>query len=68
MTEFKKLNVKWTPDIQQDLDAICNPKSPFYEPDTVERMERLLNEDYTKHSDETSILLTQYHTWKKSLA
>jgi hypothetical protein len=28
---MKKLRVIWTPDINQDIDAITNQKSPFYD-------------------------------------
>jgi hypothetical protein len=27
---MKKLRVRWTPDINQDIDAITDKKSPFY--------------------------------------
>lgn len=27
---MKKLSVKWSPDLKQDLDAVINPNSPFY--------------------------------------
>ena len=28
---MNKLRVQWTPDINQDLDAITNKNSPFYD-------------------------------------
>ena len=31
MTENKKIRVRWTPDINQDIDAITSKNSPFYD-------------------------------------
>lgn len=28
---MRKLKAKWNPDINQDIDAVTNPKSPFYD-------------------------------------
>jgi hypothetical protein len=28
---MKKFRVRWTPDINQDIDAITDKKSPFYD-------------------------------------
>jgi hypothetical protein len=35
---MKKLRVRWTPDTNQDIDAITNKKSPFYDKDLTKNL------------------------------
>ena len=35
---MKKLKVKWTPDLEQDLDALTSKNSPFYDNELTEQL------------------------------
>jgi hypothetical protein len=35
---MKKLKVKWNPEINQDIDAVTNPKSQFYDEDLTNKI------------------------------
>lgn len=35
---MKKIKAKWNPDINQDIDAITNSKSPFYDEELTSKI------------------------------
>jgi superoxide dismutase len=37
-TKMNRLRVQWTPDINQDIDAITNKNSPFYDKKLTEEI------------------------------
>jgi hypothetical protein len=44
---MRKLRISWTPKMEQDMEALCDPKSPFYDKKTADLLEEL----YQKHTE-----------------
>lgn len=57
----EKMKVKWTPNLEQDLDAITNKNSPFYDEEVTSiLLERFGSIENYKKSDEFLLLKKQF--------
>jgi len=43
---MKKLKAVWNIDLRQDIDAVTNPKSPFYEEQLTKEFEQKFGESF----------------------
>lgn len=58
---MKKIKVQWTPSPIQDLDAMTNPKSPFYDKEFTDKIISTHGSiDKFKESDKWEEIVSQY--------
>ena len=60
-TSIRKIKVHWEPRLDQDIEALCSPNSPFYDSEVANELE----EKYQEHLKEIKKLSDVMEAYSK---